>query len=139
MQIISRTHRAASVAMIFLGFCYLVLYPKQVLFNQYGWIWDTPGRNFAMEHMLIAVYGCMGLFLMYGARDPVRFLPFIDFVIVSGILHATAMLIDALRIPGEEEHLMLRGDVIGMYWGPLLLMIFHPRKLYLGGLFGRAA
>jgi hypothetical protein len=86
-----------------------------------------------MEHIFIAVYACMGLFLIYGARDPQRFLPFIDFVIVSGILHGTAMWADALLVPGESEHLAMKGDVVGTYWRPILLIIFHLRRFYLPG------
>jgi hypothetical protein len=138
VQFIDRSHRAASIAMIVLGLAYIVLYPRALLNERIGWVWDVPGRNFAMEHMFIAVYGCMGLFLLLGARDPVRFLPFIDFVIVSGIAHGAVMGMDAWRIPGEQEHLLLSGDVVGTLWGPLLLMICHPRRFYLGGLLTRA-
>lgn len=132
MKLISRDHRVAAVAMVVLGFAYVVLYPNALLNDEVGWVWDAQGRNHAQEHMFMAVYGCMGLFLLYGARDPVRFLPFIDFVIVSGVLHGAVMWIDALRIPGEQEHLLLGGDVVGTLWGPLLLMLTHPRRFYLG-------
>jgi hypothetical protein len=131
MPFVSRTYRVAAIAMIFLGFAYVVLYPRALLSSEIGWVWDAEGRNTAQEHMFMAIYGCMGLFLIYAARDPIRFLPFIDFVIVSGVLHGTVMWIDAVRIPGEQEHLLLSGDVVGTYWGPLLLMVTHPRRFYL--------
>jgi hypothetical protein len=133
MPFISRTHRVAAIAMIFLGFAYVVLYPRALLSDEVGWVWDAEGRNTAQEHMFMAIYVCMGLFLVHAARDPIRFLPFIDFVIVSGVVHGTVMWIDALRIPGESEHLLLDGDVVGTYWGPLLLMLTHPRRFYLFG------
>lgn len=131
MNWLSRSHRATAVCMVIVGFSYVVLYPHALLSSQPGWVWDAQGRNTAMEHMFIAVYACMGAFLIYGARDPLRFLPLQDFVIVSGILHGTAMWLDAWRMPGEAEHLTLRGDVIGTYWGPILLILFHPRRFYL--------
>jgi hypothetical protein len=131
MKVISRDHRAASIAMLFLGFAYVVLYPRALLTDEVGWVWDAQGRNYAQEHMFMAIYGCMGLFLMFGARDPIRFMPFIDFVIVSGAIHGGVMWYDALNIPGEEEHLLLSGDVVGTLWGPVLLMLTHPVRFYL--------
>jgi hypothetical protein len=131
MTFISRDHRAAAIGMLLLGFAYVVLYPNALINSHEGWVWDAQGRNYAQEHMFMAVYVCMGLFLMYGARDPIRFLPFINFVIVSGAIHGGVMWFDALRIPGEEEHMMLGGDVVGTLWGPVLLILTHPRRFYL--------
>lgn len=138
MNLLSKTNRSTAMAMAIVGASYVVLYPHALLTDQPGWVWDAQGRNLAMEHMFIAVYACMGLFLIYGARDPERFLPFTDFVIVSGILHGTAMWVDAWLIPGESEHLGIKGDVVGTYWGPVLLIIFHPRRFYLPGFSRRA-
>jgi len=137
MRLISREHRASSIAMVAMGVGYAVLYPKSLLLSQAGWVWDYPGRNVAFEHMFIAVYVTLGLFLIWGARDPVRFLPLIDFTIISGAFHATAMLVDALRTPGMGDHLGIAGDVPGTYLAPVVLLIFHPRRFYLGALLPR--
>lgn len=75
-------------------------------------------------------YASLGLFLMWGARDPLRYVPLINFTIVSGALHATAMLIDALHMPGMACHLHWRGDVSGTYLAPVVLMIVHPQRRY---------
>jgi len=108
----------------------LVLYPKNLLIQQYGWVWDYPSRHIAFEHMLVAVYATLGVFLIWAAKDPLRFEPLINFTIVSGALHATVMLIDAFHMPGMHSHLHWRGDVVGTYLAPVVLTIFHPRRRY---------
>jgi len=108
----------------------VILYPKNLLIGQDGWVWDYPGRHLAFEHMLVAIYTSLGLFLIWGARDPIRFAPLINFTIVSGAVHATVMWIDALHTPGMHNHLGWRGDVVGTYLAPVVLAIFHPRRRY---------
>ena len=120
----------ASIALLAMGIGMVIFYPKNLILGQYGWLWDYPARHLAFEHMLLAVYGTLGLFLCWAARDPLRFEPLINFTIVSGVLHATVMLIDALRMPGMHTHLHWRGDVVGTYLAPVVLTIFHPRRRY---------
>lgn len=91
-----------------------------------SWIWDAPSRNPPLEHMLVAVYVTMGAFLIWAARDPVRFLP-----LVSGAIHATTMAVDAWYTPGMVVQLAFRGDVIGTYIAPVTLALTHPRRFYL--------
>lgn len=124
-------YRWCRVALIVNGLLLAVAYPNALYGNKAGWVWDVPGRNHAMENMIVAVYVTMGLFLIGSARNPVRALALIDFVIVSGFAHATVMLIDALRISGEAEHLLLGADVFGTYITPISLALFHPHRFYL--------
>jgi hypothetical protein len=139
MKFISSEYRWASYAMIAVFLGYSIAYPRNMLFLQApGWLWNYPARNLAMEHMLVATYLTWGLFFLYGARDPIRYLPLIDFTIVANIAHATMMLIDATRVPGHEAHLELGGDVLGTYLVPIVLIIFHPKRFYLSALFSRA-
>lgn len=133
MRFIDTNEKAASIAMILMGIGFAVLYPKNLWIAQEGWIWDFPGRNFAFERMFVAMYATLGAFMIWGARDPVRYVPLINFTIVSGFLHATVMLIDAMHIPGMHTHLGWRGDVMGTYLAPVVLTIFHPRRRYFRG------
>jgi hypothetical protein len=120
------------IALIANGFGMIVVYPlNMVLLERASWIWDNPARNLAMEHMLVAIYVTMGAFLIWSARDPLKAVPLIDFVIVSGAIHATTMAIDAIRIPGMVEHLAFRGDVMGTYVAPVTLALTHPKGFYL--------
>ena len=124
-------YRWCRVVLIINGLLLAVAYPNSLFSSQLGWVWDVPGRNHAMENMIVAVYVTMGLFLIWSARNPIKALALIDFVIVSGFAHGTVMLIDAMRIPGEAEHLSLGADVFGTYIAPVSLALFHPRRFYL--------
>jgi hypothetical protein len=122
----------ARLALVLNGLSMVISYPLNMLVQeQPGWIWNFPSRNMAMEHMLVAVYVTMGLFLIWSARNPLKAVPLIDFVIVSGAIHATVMLIDANAMPGHMVHNELGGDVIGTYLAPITLLLTHPRRFYL--------
>jgi hypothetical protein len=124
----------ARIALAANGIGMIAIYPLNMLvLERASWIWDYPSRNAPMEHMLVAIYVTMGIFLLWAARDPVRALPLIDFVIVSGAVHATVMAIDAVQTPGLSQHLAFRGDVMGTYIAPITLAITHPRRFYLFG------
>jgi hypothetical protein len=122
----------ARIALVANGLAMMVAYPRNMLIlERASWIWDYPSRNMAMEHMLVAIYVTMGAFLVWAARDPIKALPLIDFVIVSGAIHATTMAFDAAHMPGLAQHLAFRGDVMGTYLAPITLALTHPRRFYL--------
>ena len=128
-------HLPARIALVLNGIGMIVIYPVNMLMlERPSWIWDDPSRNIAMEHMLVAVYVTMGVFLVWAARNPAKALPLIHFVIVSGAIHATTMAFDALRMPSMHAHLEFRGDVMGTYVAPVTLALTHP---WLLGLFFR--
>jgi hypothetical protein len=127
-----RSYFWTRIALAANGFGMIVLYPlNMILLQRASWIWDVPARNSAMEHMLVAIYVTLGFFLIWSARDPLRAVPLIDFVIVSGAIHATTMAVDAAYIPGMAEHLAFRGDVMGTYVAPITLTLTHPKGFYL--------
>jgi hypothetical protein len=131
-KLVDREHRAASICMLLAFVSFSILYPLNMIYlERAGWIWSYPGRNFAMEHMLVVNYVVLGAFFLYGARAPLRYLPLIDFTIVFNILHGTMMLIDALGYPNHESHLRLGGDVPATYLIPILLIASHPKRFYL--------
>lgn len=122
----------ARIALVANGLAMIVAYPLNMLIlERPSWIWDYPDRNMAMEHMLVAIYVTMGAFLVWSARDPIKALLFIDFVIVSGAIHATMMAFDAAHMPSQAQHFALRGDVMGTYLAPITLALVHPRRFYL--------
>lgn len=65
------------------------------------------------ERMIAAIYMALGFCMWRAARDPVRHVLLIDFVIVSSILHAAVMTYDAIVQPNEHAHLW--GDVPLLY------------------------
>jgi hypothetical protein len=122
----------ARIALVANGLAMIVLYPlNMVVLERASWIWDQPDRNPPLEHMLVAIYVTMGVFLIWAARDPIKALPLIDFVIVSGAIHATTMAFDAGHMPGLSQHLQFRGDVVGTYLAPITLALTHPHRFYL--------
>lgn len=130
-------HLPARIALVANGLAMMILYPLNMLIlERASWVWVDPQRNAAMEHMLVAIYVTMGLFLVWAARNPMRALPLINFVIVSGVIHAATMAYDANQ-PGQAVHLGFRGDVFGTFVAPLTLAVTHPLRFYLFGPFGR--
>jgi hypothetical protein len=122
----------ARIALVLNGLSMVISYPLNMLVKENpGWIWNFPSRNMAMEHMLVAVYVTMGAFLIWSARNPLKAAPLIDFVIVSGAVHATSMLVDAQAMPGHMAHNTLEGDVFGTYLAPITLLLTHPRRFYI--------
>jgi hypothetical protein len=122
----------ARIALIINGLLMAISYPMNMLVNEkQGWIWNYPSRNMAMEHMLVAVYVTMGVFLIWSARNPLKAVPLIDFVIVSGAIHATTMYVDANAMPGHMIHNDLGGDVFGTFLAPITLLLTHPRRAYI--------
>lgn len=123
------TPRASAVAMVAVGAAYAVAYPLLMGTGQDGWVWASPHRSPAFEHMLYAMYVTLGLFLAWGARDPIRWRPLVDYTIVANLLHATTMLVNGLNDPSEHEHLHPSGDVAATYLAPLVLLATHPRVI----------
>lgn len=122
----------ARIALVANGLAMMAVYPLNMLIlERASWVWDYPSRNMPMEHMVVAVYVTMGAFLVWSARDPIKALSLIDFVIVSGAIHATTMAVDAAQMPGLSQHFALRGDVVGTYLAPVTLALTHPRHFYL--------
>ena len=132
----AREHRWTRIALMLSGILYAILYPKAMWTSETGWMWVTPARNLPMENMLVAMYIVAGIMLFWATRDPVRFLPLIDYTIVANIAHGFVMLNDATRLH-MADHLRPSGDVIGTFIVPVLLIVTHPRHFYLDAIFRR--
>jgi hypothetical protein len=128
---ISKDYPWASITMLIAFVGYSILFPAYIFFEREGWIWIAPGRNFAMEHMLVNNYFILGLCFLWGARDPIKYLPITDLTIITNICHATVMLFDALRYPNLLAHLAPGGDVPGTYLAPIVLLLGHPLRFYI--------
>jgi hypothetical protein len=134
MNLFRQPFLIARIGLILSAICFVILYPNSMWSNQEGWMWNTPQRNVPFENMLVSMYIVNGLFLAWAARDPIRYLPLIDFTIVANIVHGFVMLNDALKL-GLEANLRPGGDVMGTFIVPVILLLTHPRKFYLDGLF----
>lgn len=135
-KFMSLDNRGARIALVVSFFLYSVLYQRAMLIGREGYVWETPARNLPFEHMFMAVFFVHGLFLLFAARSPKNSLSLIDYSIVSGVLHGFVMYWDASQL-GLDAHLRPSGDVLATFFVPILLLISHPKKFYLGGLFSR--
>jgi hypothetical protein len=89
-----------------------------------GWRWQP--YHPAYEHMIIAVYAILGLFLLIAARRPERHRTLILFAGWSSLAHGAVMAIDAMRLTGERGHLV--GDVPALLAAGALLLLLAPRS-----------
>lgn len=99
------------------------VYPLMQLWPS-GWRWQP--YHPAYEHMIIAVYAVLGLFLLIAARRPERHRTLILFAGWSSLAHGIVMGIDALRIATERGHLV--ADVPALLLAGTLLLILRPRR-----------
>lgn len=105
------------------AFFIIGLYPASRLWPEaFGW---SPAHP-AFERMITSIYASLGLFLLLAARRPERYLPIIDFTIVSSFAHGLVMAVDAIHEPENRLHLFT--DI------PALLLL----AAVLWGLRGRA-
>jgi len=89
-----------------------------------GWRWQP--YHPAYEHMIMAVYAILGLFLLIAARRPQRHRSLILFAGWSSLAHGAVMAIDAMRLTGERGHLV--GDVPTLLAAGALLLLLAPRS-----------
>lgn len=100
-------------ALVVVGLIFIIgIYPLTVLWPS-GWAWGHGSSHYLV--MIIGVYATLGVFLLISARDPLANRSLIWFTVVSSIVHAAIMAVQAISDPGERGHLI--GDV------PALLLV----------------
>jgi len=83
------------------------IYPLTLVWPS-GWSWHM-GHTPHYLQMILSVYGTLGIFLANASRKPLAHLSLIWFTVWSSVVHAAAMLLQALANP---EHIRrLWGDV----------------------------
>ena len=86
-----------------------------------GWRWQPYDTSY--EHMLIAVYATLGVFLLLAVPRPERSRSLILFTAWSSLVHAGIMAVDAIR-HAEQGHLV--GDIPILALGGVLLLVLAP-------------
>ncbi len=76
------------------GFMNIVVLPFVVPFFLGNYLFWSP-RNYPVEMMVSSLYFGMGLIMIVIARNPKPHQAFVDFLIISNILHALVMLFTA--------------------------------------------
>lgn len=101
------------IALIVVGLTFVFgLYPLTRLWPA-GFAWGHGDSHYLM--MILGVYATLGVFLLAAARDPLANRSLIWFTVVSSVVHAVIMAIQACGDAAERGHLF--GDV------PALLVI----------------
>lgn len=101
------------VAVAVVGVIFVVaIYPLTKVWPA-GWSWGHGSSHYLA--MIIGIYATLGVFLLLAARDPLANRSLIWFTVVSSVVHAVIMAVQALSDANERGHLL--GDV------PALLLV----------------
>ncbi|WP_228937789.1 DUF6632 domain-containing protein [Paraburkholderia saeva] len=110
------------IALVIAGAMSLGLYPLMVVWPS-GWTWHTGHSDYPA--MIVGVYATLGVFLLLAARNPLRYLSLIWFVVWSSVVHGAIMTVQALENPAHLGHLV--GDVPALFIGAIVLGVLTPR------------
>lgn len=101
------------VAVAVVGVVFVVgIYPLTKVWPS-GWSWGQGISHYLA--MIIGLYATLGVFLLLASRDPLTNRSLIWFTVVSSVVHAVIMAVQALSDSNERGHLF--GDV------PALLIV----------------
>ena len=114
------------VALVVFGLIFLVgVYPLMMSWWPSGWRWIPNQTEY--EQMILGVYATLGVFLLFAARNPMRYLGLIWFTAASSAVHALIMLAQAMRMPDEHGHLF--GDIPALLLVAVVLAVLTPRRV----------
>jgi hypothetical protein len=120
------------LALFGFGVVFCLIYPLSMLWPS-GWAWHA-GAPYESDYfmMIVGVYATLGVFLILASRDPAANRSLILFTIVSSVVHAAIMAVQAVQMPEHMGHLY--GDVpalilVAVVLGVLLPSAKSPRPL----------
>jgi hypothetical protein len=114
---------AQRVALVVIGLIFIFgIYPQTVLWPS-GWSWGHGSSHYLM--MIIGIYATLGVFLLIAARNPLAHRSLIWFTVVSSVVHAAIMAVQAVTDPAEHGH--LKGDVPALLLVAIVLAVLMPR------------
>lgn len=108
-------NRLLAAALILFGVIFCLVYPLAMVWPS-GWAWHegSPAENDYFM-MIVGLYATLGVFLIRAAKDPASNSSLIWFTVVSSVVHASVMAMQAIGDPTQQGHLF--GDV------PALLLV----------------
>lgn len=109
------TSRLLAAALIVFGAIFCLVYPLAMVWPS-GWAWHegSPAESDYFL-MIVGVYATLGIFLIRAAKNPAANASLIWFTVVSSVVHAGVMAVQAIGNPMQKGHLI--GDV------PALLLV----------------
>lgn len=123
MTVVARL-RYLRIALVLVGLIFIfAVYPLMMALWPSGWRWSPNQPQY--EQMILGVYATLGVFLLIASRNPLRHLSLIWFTVVSSVVHAGIMTVQALTMPSEHGHLF--GDVPALFLVAIVLAGLTPR------------
>ena len=116
--------RALRVALVLFGAVCLALGPLMLVWPS-GWRW-TPNQPH-YEQMMVGIYLTLGVFLIRAARDPLRHISIIWFMVWVSIMHAGIMTFQAFTAPEHHGHFV--ADIPALFFAAAVLAFLTPRNL----------
>jgi hypothetical protein len=120
-----------SIALVLFGATFCLVYPLSMVWPS-GWAWHM-GMPYESDYfmMIVGVYATLGVFLILAARDPGANRSLIWFTVVSSVVHAAIMAVQAFGTTGGMNHMgHLLGDVPALLLVAIVLsalMLMSPR------------
>ena len=112
------------LALIVFGAAFCLIYPMAMIWPS-GWAWHEGAPYANNYYMMIAgVYFTLGVFLILASRDPAANRSLILFTIVSSLVHAGIMAVQAVQMPEHMGHLY--GDVPALVLIAIVLFVLLP-------------
>ena len=112
------------LALIVFGVVFCLVYGLAIVWPS-GWAWHA-GAPYESDYfmMIVGVYATLGVFLILASRDPAANRSLILFTIVSSVVHALIMAVQAIQMPQHAGHLY--GDVPALLLVALVLGLLLP-------------
>ncbi len=110
------------LSMIVFGIIFFCVYPLGYLWPS-GWVWHG-GEGVYYLQMISGVYAVLGGFLIWASRNPDANRSLILFTIISSLVHAGIMGMQAILDQHETGHLI--GDVPALLLVALVLWYLLP-------------
>lgn len=114
---------ALRIALVVIGLIFIFgIYPQTIVWPS-GWSWGHGSSHYLA--MIIGIYATLGVFLLIAARNPLAHRSLIWFTVVSSVVHAAIMAVQAITDPAEHGHLV--GDVPALVLVAIVLAVLMPR------------
>lgn len=112
-----------SLALKVVGIVYIVGIYAFMRWMTPEWTWEP--RQPEYEQMIMGVYAVLGVFLFLSAHNPMKHASLIWFTIISNIVHAGIMFVQAMADPAETANLY--GDIPALFIVAALLAYLMPK------------
>ena len=116
--------KGLKISLISFGIIFFLIYPLGIFWPS-GWVWHG-GEGVYYLQMIAGIYAVLGAFLIIAARNPDAHRSLILFTIVSSVVHAAIMAVQAISDQHEHGHLV--GDVPALLLVAAVLWYFLPKR-----------